>query len=429
MTALGPASSLRLFGLTVGGLDFNGAYNSFLKALREPSADPTLTLLFVAAAALLVLLIALAVAMVATPSRKRVVKVRRYRGSPEEIAAARAAVAARAASAADEGDREESPAKPEKGGPRPFWSRPTFFIVVGVVILALAAYGATSTNAYCARTCHGGTPAVRSATKVGHAPCTSCHEDNAITGVFDNTVARAAMLAGQAAGRSPDTPNVAAESAACLHCHEAVKTGIVESSSGVKMSHAEPLKAGQPCTSCHPDTGHVSAGYTMGMPPCLPCHDGKTAPITCSLCHRGDPMSPVVAAASNEASGGVSYPAVRAANHECGGCHDQEQTCDPCHGIRMPHSQTFIEGGHARYAAWNNKQTYCSRCHQLSTCAGKCHTSFNGPTGHSADWEVMHQDSPWDSGCPCHSARSPRAGPLCYRCHDPKTKELLPLRP
>ncbi len=53
-----------------------------------------------------------------------------------------------------------------------------------------------------------------------------------------------------------------------------------------------------------------------------------------------------------------------------GGCHNEKKNCDPCHGIRMPHTTEFMAHAHARAAAvdlWYNGGKACGRCHTAST--------------------------------------------------------------
>ena len=72
----------------------------------------------------------------------------------------------------------------------------------------------------------------------------------------------------------------------------------------------------------------------------------------------------------------------------CSGCHDEERDCDPCHGLRMPHTTEFKLHAHARAAAvdiWYNGGKACGRCHTDSrNPCGRCHSELMG-AAHGAD--------------------------------------------
>jgi hypothetical protein len=167
------------------------------------------------------------------------------------------------------------------------------------------------------------------------------------------------------------------------------------------------------------------------MSTCLPCHDAKTASAACSTCHTEDPATVAfVAGAAREGLGSGKYvfPAVRAANRRCGDCHDEARECDTCHGVRMPHSDDFIEGAHARSAAFTGKLK-CWKCHDPQWCSSGCHGAFS-PDGtrssHAGNWEQEHKRADWSGGCICHSQRGKRKGSMCYLCHA-TDHSLLPI--
>ena len=396
-----------------------------LRVVHDPTSNTTLSLLLLAAVVLVVLLLVSLVMALAMPSSKRVVKVRRYSGTPEEIAAVRARAEARKSQGAAVG--------PAARSPRRLMSTP--ILIAFAVLLVVSAYAVTSTDAYCARTCHRSSEGADTALAVDHASCTSCHEGHVVTGAVGNGLSRLRMLAMQTVSEAPTSSAVPVESSACLHCHRSIRRGVVVSSSGTRMSHAEVIAAGEACTSCHVAMGHREQAYTKSMSGCVTCHDTRTASATCTTCHSTDPLAARVDTESTATvgSGDIVYPAVRAANRDCAGCHNVVKDCDPCHGgIRMPHSPEFKAGGHAVNAAFERK-TACWRCHDPQVCAADCHTSFSadGASSHGkpAKWRLEHQASSWTAGCGCHAGRSQRDYPICYRCHDRSTKQVLPSQP
>ena len=106
---------------------------------------------------------------------------------------------------------------------------------------------------------------------------------------------------------------------------------------------------------------------------------------------------------------------------DCGGCHSQE-TCDACHGIRMPHTMAFMGASHARPAVedlWYNGGRTCSRCHNANNrpCT-KCHNTM---PSHGADYMPKgHQAAdPYNNGCDnCHGKNAWIKGRnYCGLCH------------
>jgi hypothetical protein len=191
-------------------------------------------------------------------------------------------------------------------------------------------------------------------------------------------------------------------SSRCLGCHSGILTSVVVSKSGLAMAHEQVIAKGSTCDDCHGSQGHEKKGVGPTMASCLRCHDGKTASAACTTCHRKP-------AQSITGVGDTGYGKVRLPNKPtCEGCHSQD-TCDTCHGIRMPHPDNFADPKlHARLAAFGGKNKVCYRCHTFSDC-DPCHLPFNA---HVLDWQHVH-------------AKSPRDGLWCRGCH--KTKDMCAL--
>lgn len=392
-------------------------------AIANPSSNPTLSLLLVSCVVLAVILLVVFTVMLITPSRKRVKKIRRFYSSPEEAAAA-----ARGGVVVG-GTPAPRAAAPEPRGRVSRAMTSSSAIVVLVVLVVLGTYLATSTDRYCANTCHASAAAVAAAVEADHAACTSCHEAGIIN-VLANTASRGRMLVRSAMGASPEETNLAVGSGACLRCHREIAEHVITSErTGVVMSHAEVVAGGPPCSTCHAHAGHASDAFTASMSACLPCHDEETASAECSTCHSRDPSALTIAQGDSVSdgqlrlgSGRLVYPAVRAAKRECGGCHDEAKECDTCHGIRMPHTRAFTEGAHGRNAAFELKLS-CWRCHDPQWCGRSgCHRgAFNPATGdttHGGNWKAEHKRAPWDAGCGCHEGRgSKRKESICRLCH------------
>ena len=186
------------------------------------------------------------------------------------------------------------------------------------------------------------------------------------------------------------------------------------------MSHVEPVAAGAACMDCHILEAGVVSRQTVGHDPCMRCHGTEQVSGDCGFCHEGDPAHAI--RASSEARD--AYAREQVPEPTCGGCHT-ENTCDACHGIRMPHTVAFKGTGHARHAAidvWTNGGQTCRKCHyEGHQDCSECHA---GPfPSHALTWRYDHQsavDAP--TACSCHLKNPLISDPsrsLCDICHDP----------
>jgi len=253
----------------------------------------------------------------------------------------------------------------------------------------------------------------------GDVACVSCHETpNVVASVTTMVPARAVHYVGGfvrpslASGFGTPVANKS-----CRSCHEAeVASTFTNETRGIKVSHTEPLEARALCSDCHeprPQTGVIDR-FTVGMDPCLRCHDNEAVSAECSFCHTKDVGLAV------QTSG--DFKAKRHTQDiDCGGCHDQ-RTCDNCHGIRMPHTMQFMGVGHARPAVedlWYNGGRTCSRCHtEQSRPCTKCH---NRMPSHGVGYMPQgHQSAnPYNNGCDqCHGRNAwIRGRNYCGLCH------------
>lgn len=418
--------------------------------LANPAADPAMTAFVVGAGFCIALFLVVGLLMLFTPKRKRVVKVRRYvlEEAEEGVATDHAADAAaefvepqtslddEPRAAVDDG--AELAAAEVEPPTRRGWGRALretrgwragarvaaiLFSVPVLITFALgSAYVITSTDDYCTQACHASSPSVQAASKLDHGRCIECHQSPGVSGAVGGVVDRGRMLVKAAQGVDPQTPS-AVSSSACLRCHEKVLREPLVGARSVKVSHKEPVAAGMTCTSCHPESGH-SKRRTQSMTPCLTCHGNSAAPkarqasAECETCHvDGVDRDFTPNSADSTAtlgSGAVVYPVVAVGGSvPCGSCHDEKRECDSCHGTRLPHTEGFIDGGHARAGAFEGKQA-CFKCHTENECSSGCHIGF---PGHLEGWKEAHKKAPRDSGCSCHSQRSGRTEPMCVICH------------
>ncbi|MHB8924869.1 MAG: hypothetical protein ACYC5I_06225, partial [Coriobacteriia bacterium] len=241
--------------------------------------------------------------------------------------------------------------------------------------------------------------------------CIRCHEGGGPVASYTTGAPRrvAHIVSGMVQGRSSGTYGYVGSSG-CTACHGAyISQTWIDKAKGVKMSHVEPLDAGAQCLDCHQTRDGVLGTATTKMQPCLRCHDGTDAPAECSYCHVGDFALAVT---------GRSVPSTATAqrlvsNPQCGGCHSQE-TCDACHGIRMPHTPEFMQYAHAREGVedlWFNDGKACGKCHyEGNRACTSCHKgSF---LSHGTKFRLRHGTSGGSgTGCDsCHGEMAFRNG-------------------
>ena len=399
--------------------------------VASPASDPARTLLIVAMGIIATMVVLLLLLILLLPPKRKIVKVRRYRlrsGEDDGYYHPKHETAEGATSfdsASEEGseDAHNEPAVPPAPNLPMATRHRTALRAAGawaplaLVLAALAsAYVITGSDAYCAKTCHVNEATVAQAAKLRHANCVACHEKPGLTGIPQNIVDRVSMVVARVEGSSSHGALI--DSRSCLRCHDKQMRATMTVAGGIRMSHVEPDAAGATCTSCHGKAGH-SRSRTASMSSCLVCHDSRTASADCLTCHVSQPLATVsassaasIAETSTFGSGRIAYPLVDVPSRQCGRCHDLVRQCDTCHGLRMPHSEAFISGGHAPVASFGGKQL-CWKCHQQTDCR-KCHSDF--ATGHPANWDQGHRTQPWDTGCACHAkGQPPDTG--CFLCH------------
>jgi hypothetical protein len=278
----------------------------------------------------------------------------------------------------------------------------------------------TSSSTLCV-SCHPANPHTKASDADPHqsTQCVSCHETGgpvaAVTYMVAPRILHFALGAVRANPRDGYSGIVV--SAQCSRCHaEQISVTTTNDRQGVRMSHTEPIEAGAQCLDCHTLNAGMVSGRTVGMSPCLRCHDGKKAKSECSSCHTKDvgfAVTPDSPPSPRRAADLIGQP-------DCGGCHSQKR-CDACHGIRMPHTVEFMQHGHARQGVedlWNNGGRTCGKCHnaQRRPCT-KCHADM--PAHPTSDWRTNHQIAQKGACLACHDQRAWMQGrDFCRLCHD-----------
>lgn len=297
--------------------------------------------------------------------------------------------------------------------------------VVAVVSLALLGWWAataamTGATPVCL-TCHqDNSHAASQAESDPHerVRCVRCHDGSGTFGSFTTAVpARVEHIVIGLLNEGPGG-NYGSPERACASCHlEAISVTTENESKAVKMSHREPLAAGAACLDCHGASDGVVGLTTTSMQPCLRCHDGETAPAECSSCHTGDIALAVTG--RSVLSTATAEPLVQ--EIDCGGCHPQD-SCDACHGIRMPHTPEFMAYAHAREGVedlWFNGGRTCGKCH--TTSRRPCTSCHLGEfLSHGAGFRSVHSAGTSEGCDSCHSRLAYRNGrDFCGLCHTP----------
>jgi hypothetical protein len=232
----------------------------------------------------------------------------------------------------------------------------------------------------------------------------------------DWAAARIACVSGHA------VPRTSVDSLRCTRCHADDIKGVQEYG-GIKIRHSDPLAAGMLCTDCHPGAGHTQADVLKVantqtakssqsiMNRCVVCHDGRTAPSGCDVCHTHSPND------DPGAAGGVQ--ATINAQTTCVGCHTPKvaASCVDCHGLELPHPMPKFLGQHARMS--NSEPSLCQKCHETARydppCG--CHNGSedsNNPHGTYSEWFPKHGPAAatsWPGACRCHDDN------FCLVCH------------
>jgi len=318
--------------------------------------------------------------------------------------------------------------------------RMTSLTVTALIILVAAgvwvATGVTTSQSQTCTSCHKTTSHTAATQQDPHAtvPCVDCHEGGgSFARISVNVVTRAEHLVlaqvNPSAAKAFGKP-IASD--ACLACHrKQIEQTTYDSQLKVKISHTAPIAAGAQCTDCHVMHGGVVDATTVGMAPCLRCHDGKQASVECSTCHVGDPSAAIRPSVPVDELARVLVP-----NPQCTGCHIDMTRCNACHGISMPHSQDFKQYGHALPGAldlWDNNLRVCSKCHYPghNNCVRDgCHT-MAFPAHPSPAWKTLHKYTSWSGSsltCGCHqwNPYDHNGMNFCQICHPVKPKDARP---
>jgi hypothetical protein len=383
-------------------LNYGEVFGRIADIVRDPASNPQLAWLLLAVVTLFVLIL-LAVAVMFIVTRTDEEEEEYVEGEEWETGPLAQAGEAYA------------PARPPL--------RPTILgtaVVFALIAAAWVAMGVVTAQTSICLSCHAGSlhAKAKGTDPHGTVSCVECHERGGVVGSATFMVAPRAIhfVSGIISTNVTDDYTRGAPSSSCMRCHaSAIAKTVTIPSQGVRVSHKEPLAAGAECTDCHALAEGVVSARTVGMTPCLRCHDGKTAPSGCKSCHTKD-----IGAAVRPSIETTIGPQDLIGTPNCYSCHSPV-SCDNCHGYRMPHTREFMLHGHARAAAedfWFNGGKTCIKCHnaQRRSCQ-RCHGQM--PSHGATNWALGHQyGNPIACSQGCHGTKASLTRPICAFCHD-----------
>jgi hypothetical protein len=291
------------------------------------------------------------------------------------------------------------------------------FAVLEVSFLVVTFTGSGCNN------CHIPQAAAEANAKTPHASvaCLECHRTSGRLSLpLLNLQAAGNLFAALNPWSNSSPSQVHIDQTRCLGCHTNILGKNPPQGRDIKMSHKEPVAAGESCLTCHQTETHARDALSRDRDhgSCTGCHDGDKAPNACSVCHVREPSrdktslpgtEAVIHGANWEKAHGmgnmntctlchatsfckgchgidlpharVAFPyvhgteAIAVGNEVCTGCH-AEKFCSSCHQIEMPHGATFLPE-HSKITAKVGRAT-CDRCHVPDDCE-TCHEKHVHP--------------------------------------------------
>ena len=190
----------------------------------------------------------------------------------------------------------------------------TFAVAAFLAITAGGfAFWWTSQPSFCGR-CHPMKPFVQAWEESSHkdVTCENCHTTPGLFGFVGGKVAGLQVVASYVSGDYEDWSfNAAVPNASCLQCHESILEKSIHTRGKVDalVSHSNIVQGGAKCIGCHSTVAHgssvpIGSQTHATMASCMKCHNDKTAPLRCRLCHTGKDPSKIVPDHNGQAAAG-----------------------------------------------------------------------------------------------------------------------------
>lgn len=323
----------------------------------------------------------------------------------------------------------------------PAWLIGTVVALVGVLVIAVGAFAALNRIETCAR-CHVIRAEVDTYKATAHyaagVACQDCHTKPGVFNYFVRNLQGVTHLVNYASDtyQEPITTFVGANN--CVQCHpkEEIERDLVVGQ--IRVNHTGLREEGYQCLTCHANISHPGTQLEVARMPqdtimsiCARCHDGKSLPDDCGLCHIAVLPSGYEKVAMT----------VQVTPSQCRGCHTGRAFCSSCHqGLQMPHPSTW-ERRHGAVVL-DRGRSICVSCHltQKPRFCIDCHgLAMPHPSGWTGRHDVVAARDRQvcvkchgSNGCiQCHGLTMPhpsgftqthpatyRAAPgVCSRCH------------
>lgn len=199
---------------------------------------------------------------------------------------------------------------------------------------------------------------------------------------------------------------------ACEACHVDVLGSATEGVTGIRIVH-ETCATGITCDPCHATVAHGDAVRWIREPvmeDCTGCHQRSDAPIACDTCHLERSLDDRLSAGPWQVTHGPNWQSTHGmgALDSCVVCHPDDY-CVRCHGVAVPHPDTF-GGEHGQQAL--APEAKCDNCHRSGAYCDSCHGT---EMPHPAGFLRRHSDEAGTIDNPacirCHAVED------CERCH------------
>jgi len=130
-------------------------------------------------------------------------------------------------------------------------------VLLGIGGAAALWYQQTSTDTFCAQTCHSMQKSAINWASSPHSTvsCIRCHEDGGLANVPRNSAYRLFYVYREYVSRGPVVP-LAVPASRCLSCHNDLLDVQLIARNGDPFTHRDILADGSSCRSCHRSQGH-----------------------------------------------------------------------------------------------------------------------------------------------------------------------------
>jgi len=187
------------------------------------------------------------------------------------------------------------------------------------------------------------------------------------------------------------------------------------------FSHNKHLSRELDCVDCHRGVEKAVTLTDKNMPEmatCTSCHNGRMAPVTCSLCHSNPDE---IKRMSHPAGWKHSHKYEASQNDAtCRTCHPDSDYCLDCHeGDNLQQTSHPLNYQYTHMLDAKGKEKDCMVCHTAQSFCNDCHTREEVmPLNHSsATWPALDHGTEAARDLEACAACHDEDDPTCLRCH------------